>query len=270
MWPRTSQRTNVDRASLVLITGASNGIGRATAFLLGQRGFSLGLIDRDEARLSEVARELSSKGVTVHAEAADVRDAAELRDAIRRIEAPLGATQVVVACAGVGTLSNSLDLDVEGFRKMLEVNVLGVAHTIEAVLPGMFAQGSGHIVGIASVAAYRGLPWMPGYSASKAAIATYLEGLRPAVKLRGVLVSTVYPGFVRTAMTADTPFRKPMPMMEPELAARHIARVVLRKPRDYCFPLSARLGMGLLRRLPNRLFDHCMTTAGPKALTTEF
>ena len=270
MWPRTSDRRRAEPGSLVLLTGAANGIGRASARLLAERGFSLGLIDRDEEGLKALVGDLQALGTSVHAEAADVRESAPIQAAVRRIEECLGTTEVLVACAGVGTLSNCLDLDVEGFRKMLEVNVLGVAHTIEAVLPGMFARGSGHIIGISSVAAFRGLPWMPGYSASKAAIATYLEGLRPALERRGVLVSTVYPGFVRTAMTAETPFRKPIPMLEPEQAARHIARVVLRRPRDYCFPLSSRLGMGLLRRLPDRLFDRCMQTAGPRALTTEF
>ncbi len=270
MRPQTSDNSKQGRKPVVLLTGASNGIGRATALLLARRGFSLGLIDRDGERLGSVASELSAQGVPVHHETADVRDVSQLRTAIQRIEECLGPTETLVACAGVGTLSNSVALDVEGFRTMLEVNVLGVAYAIEAVLPGMFARGSGHLVGISSVAAYRGLPWMPGYSASKAAVATYLEGLRPALKRRGVHVSTVYPGFVRTAMTVDTPFRKPIPMLEPDQAARHILRVVLRRPRDYCFPLSARLGMGLLRRLPNRLFDRCMQTAGPRALTTEF
>src|SRR5438874_2459247 len=83
------------------------------------------------------------------------------------------------------------------------------------------ARGSGHIVGISSVAGYRGLPWMPGYSASKAALTTYLEALRPALKRRGVTVTTVYPGFVRTAMTVETPFRKPVPMLEPNEAAEY-------------------------------------------------
>ena len=127
-------------------------------------------------------------------------------------------------------ISSAIDLDIEGFRAMLEVNVLGVARTIEAVLPGMFARKRGHIIGISSVAAYRGLPWMPGYSASKAALATYLEGLRPALKRRGVRITTVYPGFVRTAMTVDTPFRRPVKMLEPAEAAEYLVRAVARMP----------------------------------------
>ena len=111
---------------------------------------------------------------------------------------------------------------------------------------------------------------MPGYSASKAALTTYLEGLRPALKRRGVTITTVYPGFVRTAITRDTPFRKPVAMMEPEEAAKSIVRAVVRRPRDYVFPRGTAIGMSLLRRLPNRVFDWMMDRAGPQVLTTEF
>ena len=153
---------------------------------------------------------------------------------------------------------------------MLDVNVLGVARTIEAVLPGMVARGAGHLVGISSVAGYRGLPWMPGYSASKAALTTYLEALRPALKRRGVTITTVYPGFVRTAMTVETPFRKPVAMLEPEQAAEYLVRAIIRRPRDLVFPASIAFGMGLLRRLPSALFDWMMDRAGPQVLTSDF
>ncbi len=163
---------------VVLLTGAARGIGRASAVALASRGYALALIDRDAAPLEETATIARRHGGIVEARTADVRDES-LNEAVVALENTVGPIDVVVACAGVGSLSNATDLDTAGLRRMLEVNVLGVARTIEAVLPGMFARGSGHIVGIASVAGYRGLPWMPGYSASKAAVATYLEGLRP-------------------------------------------------------------------------------------------
>jgi short-subunit dehydrogenase len=189
---------------------------------------------------------------------------------VARLEARVGPTDVLVACAGVGGLTSIHDLDTAGLRAMLEVNVLGVAHAIEAVLPGMIARRSGHIVGISSVAGYRGLPWTASYSASKAALTTYLEGLRPALRRRGIAVTTVCPGFVRTALTVNTPFRKPVPMMEPEEAAQYLVRAIRRRPRDYAFPWSTALGMAMLRILPNRVFDRMMERAGPRALTTEF
>jgi len=255
---------------IVLLTGAANGIGRATASELAGRGFRLMLMDRDGDALAGATERLQAAGAVVDGEVADVRDGEAVRNAVTALESRLGPTDVLVACAGIGGLSSATNLDLDGFQRMLEVNVLGVARTIEAVLPGMFARQRGHIVGISSVAGFRGLPWMPGYSASKAALTTYLEGLRPALKRRGVRITTVFPGFVRTALTVDTPFRRPLPMMEPEQAARYVVRAIVRRPRDYTFPLATALGMGLLRRLPNALFDWAMDDAGPKALTTEF
>jgi short-subunit dehydrogenase len=254
----------------VLVTGAGQGIGRATALALAAKGYGLALLDCADDQLREVAEGLRNQAATFATATADVRDRDGLREAIGHLEHEVGPIEVVVACAGVGGLSSIHDLDLAGFRAMLEVNVLGVAQTIEAVLPGMIGRGAGHIVGVASVAGYRGLPWMPGYSASKAAIAIYLEGLRPALKRRGIVITTVCPGFVKTAMTVNTPFRKPVKMMEPAQAAAYIVRAVELRPRDYVFPPSTALGMGLLRRLPNRVFDWVMDRAGPKALTTEF
>jgi short-subunit dehydrogenase len=256
--------------TVVFLTGAAHGIGRATALALGARGYRLGLIDRDAAALAEFVDSLRSSGVVVAAEAADVTDAVAVRSATARMEAVVGPVDVVVACAGIGGLTLLPDLNPSALRAMLDVNVFGVANTIEAVLPRMIARGRGHIVGVSSVAGYRGLPWMASYSASKAALAVYLEGLRPALKRRGVTVTTVFPGFVRTALTAGTPFRRPVRMLEPEQAASYLVRAIERRPRTEAFPLGTALGMAFLRGVPDRVFDWMMDRAGPRALTTEF
>jgi short-subunit dehydrogenase len=253
-------------APVVLLTGAARGIGRATAMALAAKGLPLGLIDRDATGLSAVAEGVAS----VVRVPADVTDRAAMADAARQVEATLGPIGVLVACAGVGDLTRLPDLELDGLRSMIEVNFLGVANAIAAVLPGMIERKSGHIVGISSVAGYRGLPWMASYSASKAALSTYLEAIRPALKRRGVTITTVCPGFVRTAMTIDTPFKKPPAMMEPEQAARQIVRAVERRPRNHVFPFGTAVGMAILRHMPDRLYDRMMDFAGPRALTTEF
>ena len=103
---------------------------------------------------------------------------------------------------GFGTLTLVPDLELDTLRRIFEVNLFGVAETIAAVLPGMIQRQRGHIVGVASMAGYRGFPWMISYSASKASLIAYLEALRPGLAKRGISVTTVCPGFVRTAMRA--------------------------------------------------------------------
>jgi short-subunit dehydrogenase len=261
---------NMVSPETIVLTGAANGIGRALATVLGRRGHRLGLIDRNSEALGSAGEFLRGMGVVASTAVADVTNAQEVRDAVGQFESELGPIDILVAGAGIGGLTLLSDLNAANLRAILDVNVVGAAIAIEAVLPGMIERKQGHIVGISSVAGFRGLPWMAAYSASKAALSTYLEGLRPALKRRGITITTVCPGFVRTALTADTPFRNPVKMLEPEQAAEYLMRAIEKRPRDYVFPLSAKLGMGFLRRLPNGVFDWMMDRAGPKALTTDF
>lgn len=261
---------NRETTKVVILTGAANGIGRATAEALAARGFRLGLIDRDAERLEATRERVEAHGAIVAASVSDVVDADAMKGAVTSIVEKVGPCDVLVACAGIGSLTNVPDLDTKALRRMLEVNVLGVAHAIEAVLPGMVDRKRGHIVGVSSVAGFRGMPWMASYSASKAAVWAYLEGLRPALKRRGIRITTVFPGFVRTGMTLEIPYARPMAMLEPEEAAAYLVRAIEKRPRDYVFPRSAAFGMGFLRRSPNVLFDWMMDQAGPRALKTEF
>ena len=96
------------------------------------------------------------------------------------------------------------------------------------------------------MAGYRGFPWMISYSASKAALIAYLEAMRPGLRRRGVTVTTVCPGFVRTKMCTDVPYQRPVKMIEPEEAARHLVRAVERRPRNCVFPFSMRIGLAIL------------------------
>ena len=142
-------------------------------------GTPLGLIDRDATALVELVQELKSEGATVAHAAVDVTDRHALIRAVADIAAALGPIDVLVACAGIGSLTLVPQLETMTLGQTLDVNLVGVAQSIEAVLPGMIARGRGHIVGVASVAGYRGFPWMISYSASKAALIAYLEALRP-------------------------------------------------------------------------------------------
>jgi short-subunit dehydrogenase len=209
-------------------------------------------------------------GATFATGVADVSQRWPLRQAVARIEQELGDVEVLVACAGYGTLTLVPDLALDALRRTFEVNLFGVAECIEAVLPGMLRRGSGHIVGVASLAGYRGFPWMISYSASKAALIAYLEALRPGLAKRGITVTTVCPGFVRTAMSTGVPYKRKMKMLEPEEAARYLARAVLRRPRNCVFPWSMRMGLTILKLMPDRVFDWLMRKAGPEALAVDF
>jgi len=255
---------------VVLITGAANGIGRASALELARKGVPLGLIDVDEPNMESLADELRTLGATFAIQNADVTRRDSLRDAVAAIEAEVGPIDVLVACAGFGRLTLVPDLALDTLRKTFDVNLFGVAESIEAVLPGMLARGRGHLVGVASLAGYRGFPWMISYSASKAALIAYLEALRPGLARRGVTITTVCPGFVRTAMSTGIPYKRKIDMLEPEVAARHLARAVLRRPRNCVFPFSMRIGLAMLKLTPDFVFDWMMRKAGPEALTIEF
>ncbi len=257
-------------SSVVLITGAANGIGRATALELARRSVPLGLLDLDAQSLESLRDELTKLNARFSIQIADVTQREPLREAVAAIESEIGPIDVLVACAGFGRLTLVPDLAIDVLRKTFDVNLFGVAESIEAVLPGMIVRGRGHLVGVASLAGYRGFPWMISYSASKAGLIAYLEALRPGLARRGITVTTVCPGFVRTAMSTGVPYKRKMTMMEPEAAGKHLARAVLRRPRNCVFPFSMRIGLAMLRVTPDFLFDWMMRKAGPEALTIEF
>jgi short-subunit dehydrogenase len=171
---------------------------------------------------------------------------------------------LLAACAGITGATLLDDLAVAETEKILRVNLLGVAHAIGAVLPAMLARGGGHIVALSSLAGCRGAPFSAAYSASKAALINYLESLRPALHRRGVAVTTVLPGFVRTPLLANARVQAPVKAMEPEQAARHILKAIRRRSRVYAFPWSLRLGIGLLGWLPPWLYDRCMVKGAAK------
>jgi short-subunit dehydrogenase len=246
------------KESVVVVTGAASGMGRALCQELGRAGARLGLLDRDAAGLDSLAGELEAEGVLCALAVADVRDRAAVREAIHRLADRLGPIDVLAACAGITGATLVEDLAVPETEAILEVNFLGVAHAIDAVLPGMLARGRGQIVALASLAGCRGVPFSAGYCASKAALINYLEALRPALRRRGVFVTTVLPGFVRTPLLENARVRAPVAAMEPGEAARHIVRAIRKKSRVYAFPTGTRLGIALLGWLPPALYDWCM------------
>jgi NAD(P)-dependent dehydrogenase (short-subunit alcohol dehydrogenase family) len=195
--------------------------------------------------------------------AGDVRDAAALAQAAHDFLARFGTPEVVVANAGVsrGTLTEFAE-DLPAFRAVLETNVLGLVNAFQPFIAPMRAAGGGALVGIASVAGFRGLPGSGAYSASKAAAIGYLESLRVELQASGIAVVTVCPGYVATPMTARNPYRMPF-LVQPDVAARKIARAIARRKRFYVLPWQMAIAGRVFRALPRPLYDRLLAN-GPR------
>jgi short-subunit dehydrogenase len=243
---------------VAVVTGAASGMGRALCHELAREGMRLGLLDRDARGLASLTQELSQAGIACAQATADVSDRRGTRSAIEGLVAELGPLELLVTCAGITGATFVDDLAVEQTEAFLKVNLLGVVYAIDAVLPAMLDRQRGQIVALSSLAGCRGMPFSAGYSASKAALTAYLESLRPPLRKRGIAVTIVLPGFVRTPLMARAPIQPPLEMLEPEVAARHILRAIRRRSRVYAFPWSTNLLFGILGCLPAWLYDWCM------------
>jgi short-subunit dehydrogenase len=236
------------------ITGASRGIGRALALEIARRGTAVALLATRQDLLREVAAEIERGGGRALPLRCDVRSREEVSGAIASAGRELGPVDLLIASAGIGRPVSALRFDAAEAEEMIRVNLLGLLYAVEAVLPGMLAAGRGRIVGISSLASFRGFADSSVYCASKAALNVQLEGLRVELAPRGIGVTTVLPGFVRTDMTARNAFRMPF-LIGPEEAARKIVRAVERGRRVASFPWPAALFVWIAKRTPNAIFD---------------
>jgi hypothetical protein len=235
----------------ILITGASAGIGLALARFYARPGVTLALVARRADRLEALRAELEPGGVRVLVYAADVRDAPRMAEVVRTFGAQAGGVDLAIANAGI-SLGDRFDGDPSRARDIFAVNVQGLLNTLLPCVPLMEAQGAGHLVGIGSVAGFRGLPGKAAYSASKAAVKQLLDGWRPGLRRRGIRVTTICPGFVATELTAKNPY--PMPfLMGADKAARLTGQAIARGAATYVFPWQMRLLVPLLKVVPDRL-----------------
>lgn len=249
----------------VVISGASSGLGHALARHYLERGAILAVFARRLEPLQTLAAEFPGR---VFPYSLDVRDAAALRIVAEDFMQRAGVPDIVIANAGVsiGTLTRYAE-DNDIFQHVLDINVMGAVHTFQPFIEPMRTAGRGRLAGIASVAGFRGLPGAGAYSASKAALISYLESLRQEMRDSGVKVVTICPGYIRTPMTDINPY--PMPfMLEPEEAARRIARDIDRGRSFSVIPWQMAIVGRLLKLLPNAVFDALFAHAKhkPRAL----
>jgi short-subunit dehydrogenase len=238
---------------VVLITGAGSGIGRQLALTLAREGARVVALDRQADALGALGREL--KGHTFATTVADVTEGPALQTAVAEMERRLGPTDLLIACAGVGRETSALDFRAEDFATMIKVNLIGVANSFAAVLPGMRQRRRGHLVALSSLASYRGLPRMAAYCASKAGVNALCDAFRVELKPLGIAVTTICPGFIRTPMTAEMKMVKPPPMLSVEDAVARMLPAIRRRRRFVSFAASGVWQIRLIQYLPRAVGD---------------
>jgi short-subunit dehydrogenase len=243
------------RGAGVVITGASSGLGAALAQAYAAPGVALGLIARDAARLEAVAASCRDAGATVKAETIDVVEREPLAAWLAAFDTA-HPVELVIANAGfsAGPPAGAVSEDAAMTARQVAVNLLGAVNTVAPLLPAMAARGRGRVALIASLAAYRGLPYSPGYCASKAGLRAYGEALRALAEPHGVRVTVVCPGFFSSRMTDRWDGPRPM-LIDCERAARKVKRGIERGRRRVDFPWGMAAGMRLCDALPAAIGD---------------
>ena len=245
----------------VVISGASSGLGLALARHYLERGATIAAFARRGELLQILSAEFPGK---VFCYALDVRDSPAIQHAAKDFITRAGVPDVIIANAGVsvGTLTEYAE-DIDAFQQVMNINVLGIVKTFQPFVAMMRAAKRGTLVGIASVAGFRGLPGASAYSASKSAAISYLESLRVELHGSGVKVVTICPGYIKTPMTAVNPY--PMPfMLDADEAARRMIRVIEQQNAFTVIPWQMGMVGRVLKLLPRWLYDRLFARAPHK------
>jgi short-subunit dehydrogenase len=260
----------------IFITGASSGIGQAIARECAKRfaekTVNIGLVARRQSKLQLLANDLQQSYQSNYAiYSLDVRDSEALKIAANDFIARFGAPNIVIASAGVsrGTLTQEQE-DIAAFQAIFDINVLGMVHTfcpfISSMQQAAKKGNSGQLVGIASVAGIRGLPGAGAYSASKAAVITYLESLRVEMQGSGIAVTTIAPGYIRTPMTDVNKYKMPF-LMNVDVFAEKFMDAVVSKRRFIFIPWQMGILAKFMHLIPPVIWDFVMRKAPYKERT---
>jgi len=236
-------------AGCAWITGASSGLGRALARRMAADGWTVAGSARGADALAELARSAEDSKGAIHAYPLDVTDAAAVPAVVAAIERDLGPIAQAVLNAGTHQQVRAAQFSASDFRKLVDLNLMGTVHCLEALLPDMIARRGGRIAVVASVAGYRGLPTSAAYGMTKAGLINMAEALKPELDGFGVRLQVVNPGFVRTPLTDKNPF--PMLfLMEVEDAADALYRGLRSDRFEIAFPRRFAYMLKVLRCLP--------------------
>lgn len=245
----------------IFLAGASSGIGEALALAMAEKGAVIGLLARREDLLKDLNTRCEEKGGTARAYAADVRDAGAVANAASEFRTEFQHIDIMIANAGIGGNNRETrDLVPEAVRKVIDINLMGAVNAVHAVLPQMLERGSGHLVAISSLAGFRGLPGSAAYSASKAAMTAFFESVRLDVAHRGVDVTIIQPGFIRTPLTAGHEAKMPF-LMYLDDAVPLFLSAIEKKKKFAAFPWQLATIVRAGRLMPAWLYDHIAARA---------
>lgn len=240
---------------VVFITGASSGIGEALALAAAERGAILGLLARRREMLAQLARRCEEAGGTAWTFPCDVTDPECVRDAAESLRGEFGHIDILIANAGIGGNNEATRaFEPDAVKKVIDVNLIGAANAVHAVLPHMLERGSGQLAAISSLAGFRGLPRSAAYCASKAGMTAFFESIRLDVQHRGVDVTIIQPGFIRTPLTAGREAKMPY-LMELEAAVPKMLSAIEKRRKFAAFPWQLATLVRAARIFPPWLYD---------------
>jgi NADP-dependent 3-hydroxy acid dehydrogenase YdfG len=226
---------------VAIITGASSGIGRATALALAREGACIALVARREAALQELAGEIEKLGRKALILPADVTQREQIEAMTQEVLSKWGRVDILIANAGEYIRGPIVDLDPADLQRSLDVNYFGSVYCIKAVLPHMLARKSGHIVAVTSMDGKIGLPPDAPYVSAKFAMTGFLEVLRQEVGDHGITVTNVLPGRVDTVMIEHLRFSWISPKISPENVAESIIHAIRKRKPIVIVPPQAKL-----------------------------
>lgn len=246
-------------APLVFITGASSGIGQALALRYAQAGWRLALVARRSVELQAWADSLGLAAGRCAVYGADVAQIDSIAAAGAACIAAQGVPDVVIANAGISVgMDTAYRADIAVMQDTFATNNVGLAATFHPFVKAMRQRGSGTFVGIASVAAIRGLPGHGAYCASKAAVVAYCESLRGENRAHGIKVVTLLPGYIATPLTARNPYAMPF-LMQADAFAERAFSAISAGSSYRVIPWQMAVVAKLLRVLPNWVFDRALS-----------
>ncbi len=240
---------------VIFLTGASSGIGEALALEIAKRGAILGLLARREEMLRDLAVKCESLGAKARVFAVDVVDSEAVQKTADALRDEFGKIDILVANAGIGGNNmETRELQPEAVKKVIDINLIGAVNSVHAVLPQMLERKSGQLVAVSSLAGFRGIPKSAAYSASKAGMTAFFESVRLDVMHKGIDVTIIQPGFIKTPLTSGRKNKLPF-LMELEDAIPLFLKAIEKRKKFAAFPWQLATVVRAGRIFPTWLYD---------------